>query len=195
MIVEQGLMIVEVFVEYQNRPGEQKAMTDFNHQQSLFGNHQSNLHWLSFLTRQFMLILPLITLLVGCGDNGGRVPVTGVVTFDGKPLEDGNITFGGDQGAAGIGKIVNGSFSLSETGNETGVLPGNYTVIIGSWFEERGTVMANGAFSPGKTRIPLIYLEPDQSGLVAEVKQGTKNHFTFELTSDVKKGGSDSSKK
>jgi hypothetical protein len=138
------------------------------------------------ITRYLMLI-PLLLPLTGCGDNGGRVPVTGTVTFDGEPLEDGNITLGGPQGAAGVGQIVNGSFSMSETANEPGVLPGSYTVIIGSWFVERGAVMEDGSFSPGKTRIPLIYLEPDKSGLVAEVKADSKNHFTFELSSDVKK--------
>ena len=138
--------------------------------------------------RVMMLLLCLVAV-VGCGDNGGRVPVTGMVTFDGKPLENGNITFGGDQGAAGIGQIVNGNFSLSETAEEDGVLPGSYTVIIGSWFEERGSVRDDGSFSPGKTRIPLIYLEPEKSGLKAEVKSGEKNHFTFDLKSTAGKSG------
>ncbi len=129
----------------------------------------------------------LVLLVAGCGDNGGRVPVTGLVTFDGKPLEDGNIVFSGEQGAAGVGKIVNGSFTMSETGEETGVLPGSYSVLISSWFEELGAVQPNGSFSPGKPRIPLYYRDPKKSGLTVEVKQGEKNYFTFELSSDVGK--------
>ncbi len=137
--------------------------------------------------RTICVLCLLFIFSIGCRDTGGRVPVTGVVMFDGKPLENGNITFGGDQGAAGVGQIVNGNFSLNETGNEEGVLPGSYSVIIGSWFEERGSVREDGSFSPGKTRIPLVYLEPQKSGLSAEVKPQGKNHFTFELKSDAGK--------
>ena len=128
----------------------------------------------------------MLALSVGCGNNDGRVVVTGEVTFDGKPLEDGNITFGGAQGAAGAGKIVDGKFSLAESGDEQGVQPGSYDVLISSWFEERGSVREDGSFSPGKTRIPLSYVDPKKSGLKAEVKSGEKNHFTFELKSDAK---------
>ncbi len=88
--------------------------------------------------------------------------------------------------AAGAGKIANGKFSLSESGDEEGVQPGSYDVLISSWFEERGSVREDGSFSPGKTRIPLTYLDPSKSGLKAEVKSGQKNHFTFELKSAAK---------
>ena len=80
-------------------------------------------------------LLMVVALVAGCGDNRGRVPVTGTVLFDGKPLASGIIRFGGDQGVAGAGQIVNGSFSLSETGSQTGVLPGTYEVMIASWVE------------------------------------------------------------
>ncbi len=76
-------------------------------------------------------------------------------------------------------------FSLSESGAESGVQPGSYDVfLIGSWVEERGSVRADGSFSPGITRIPLLYLDPKKSGLKAEVKKGERNHFTFNLKSD-----------
>lgn len=128
----------------------------------------------------------IVVLCAGCGNGDGRVSVTGEVTFDGQPLEDGNITFGGAQGAAGAGKIVNGKFSLDESGDESGVQPGSYDVLISSWFEERGSVREDGSFAPGKTRIPLSYIDPQKSGLKAEVKSGEKNHFKFELKSDKK---------
>ncbi len=47
------------------------------------------------LITNLCVCLLTIALGTGCGNNGGRVTVTGEVTFDGKPLEDGNITFGG----------------------------------------------------------------------------------------------------
>lgn len=138
----------------------------------------------SMIRMRLFLALLLALYVVGCGDNGGRVPVTGTVLFDGKPLESGHISFGGDQGAAGVGAIVHGEFSLSETANQDGVLPGKYVVLIHSWVEERGSVRADGSFSPGITRIPLLYLDPAKSGLTAEVKGDDTNRFSFELKSD-----------
>jgi len=130
--------------------------------------------------------LPVLLLLgaIGCGPGRGRVPVTGTVTFDGQALEKGAIRFGGEQGAAGVGDIVNGRFSMSETGSQQGVLPGKYEVLISSWIEERGSVRPDGSFSPGITRIPLLYLDPARSGLTAEVKASQANDFRFELKSD-----------
>ena len=125
----------------------------------------------------------LVALVLGCGDNRGRVPVSGTVLFDGKPLESGTVRFGGDQGAAGVGPIVNGAFSLNESGSQSGVLPGKYDVFIASWVEERGSVRKDGSFSPGITRIPLMYLEPEKSGLKAEVVKGQANKFSFEVKS------------
>ena len=87
--------------------------------------------------------IAVLLLFSGCGDNGGRVPVNGVVTFDGKPLEDGSVVFSGDKGAAGVGKIVNGNFSLSESGEQTGVQPGSYTVLVQSWIEELGSDLSS----------------------------------------------------
>jgi len=129
------------------------------------------------------LSIAVLFMFSGCGDNSGRVPVNGVVTFDGKPLEDGSVVFSGDKGAAGVGKIVNGNFSLSESGEQTGVQPGSYTVLVQSWIEELGSVQPNGSFSPGKPRIPLSYMDVKKSGLAAEVKSGQTNQFTFDLTS------------
>ena len=129
-------------------------------------------------------LLAIVLLAAGCGPGHGRVPVTGAVTFDGKPLEKGAIRFGGEQGAAGVGEIVNGRFSMSETGSQAGVLPGKYDVLISSWIEERGSVRPDGSFSPGITRIPLIYLDPAKSGLTAEVKAGQTNDFRFDLRSE-----------
>lgn len=143
---------------------------------------------------QPLLLFLFCALFAGCGDSRGRVPVTGRVLFDGQPLESGSVRLGGDQGAAGVGQIVNGAFSLNENASQKGVLPGKYEVLISSWVEERGSVRPNGSFSPGITRIPLIYLDPAKSGLTAEVKSGQKNHFTFELTSNVKDEGAASAK-
>ncbi len=133
--------------------------------------------------RWIAVSIAMLLVFSGCGNNGGRVVVIGVVTFDGKPLEDGSVVFSGEKGAAGVGKVVNGNFSLSESGEQPGVQPGSYTVLVQSWFEELGSVQPNGSFSPGKPRIPLSYMDAKKSGLTAEVKSGQTNKFTFDLSS------------
>lgn len=139
--------------------------------------------------KHFVYIHCLLQILciIGCSNNHGRVPVTGEVNFDGKPLESGNISFGGEKGAAGVSQIVNGKFTMSESAGQSGVQPGSYDVLINSWVEERGSVRADGSFSPGITRIPLLYLEPAKSGLKAEVKSSDKNHFVFDLKGEASK--------
>jgi hypothetical protein len=57
------------------------------------------------------------------------------------------------------------------------------TQSITSWIEERGSVRKDGSFSPGITRIRIVYLEPEKTGLKAEVVKGQANKFTFEVKS------------
>jgi hypothetical protein len=75
-------------------------------------------------------LLPL-ALLAGCGPENplGRKALSGNVTLDGGPLEQGNIEFhpispGGVQSG---GQIIDGSYSIPE---DEGVTPGKYRVAI-----------------------------------------------------------------
>jgi len=78
----------------------------------------------------FFLTLAVSSLvLTGCG--GGHVPVTGVVTVDGKPVEGATVTFiteDGKQSASGQ-TDSSGNFSLSDSG-KPGARPGSYKVIV-----------------------------------------------------------------
>jgi hypothetical protein len=67
--------------------------------------------------------------LSGCGPS--YVPVNGVVTMDGKPVEGATVTFiteDGTQSASGQ-TDASGNFSLTAGGKE-GVLPGTYKVMV-----------------------------------------------------------------
>jgi hypothetical protein len=76
--------------------------------------------------RYLFFILLLLLLLSGCRNNNpqGRVPVRGEVTFDGKPLEQGEILFSSIVGTTPTvttgSSIKNGKFSLSA---EHGLIP------------------------------------------------------------------------
>ncbi len=67
-------------------------------------------------------------LLLGCGSSGTGVYVTGTVTFDGNPVETGQIAFEPQQvGVMAVAMIVNGSYQLPR---ERPLTPGRYLVRI-----------------------------------------------------------------
>jgi len=64
---------------------------------------------------RMLLLLAFLVPLVGCGDSGPpTAEITGLVTFDGKPVEKGGIIFRPTDGeaAARQGDIVDGKYTL-----------------------------------------------------------------------------------
>jgi hypothetical protein len=76
--------------------------------------------------RYLIFILLLLPIFTGCNNNNpqGRVPIRGEVTFDGKPLEKGDILFVSVAGSTPIistgSPIKEGKFSLPA---EHGLIP------------------------------------------------------------------------
>jgi hypothetical protein len=115
-------------------------------------------------------MLPAVLLLLaGCG--GELIPVTGSVTFGGRPLPSGTVGFHGtSQGTTGYGNVANGRYA-AKTGNRFGLKPGLYRV----------TLMAHGDPPPGgvsemPTAPPLLtppkYASPETSPLSFDVRPG-----------------------
>lgn len=145
--------------------------------------------------------------LEGCGSGRPKtVPVTGVVTLDGKPIEGANVTFYPDTGEAtgttGQQKKSDtasrpatgatdkdGKFTLKTFEPGDGALPGKYKVAIikkevtGFLADKDG--LSGGIAPEGikeKWIIPPKYADPNKSGLTAEVKVGMQP-LEFKLTS------------
>ena len=76
----------------------------------------------------FLLLLSflIITSLVGCGDPNGRQPISGVVTFQGKPLDQGIIEFSSSATMSGA-PIIGGKYTVPA---DSGLEPGVYKVCI-----------------------------------------------------------------
>jgi hypothetical protein len=112
--------------------------------------------------------------LVGCGAGDGKIPVSGVVTFDGAPMPDGYVTFtpegGGTPAAA---PIAAGKFEL-------GVKPGAHRVEIEAsrFVGEKNEIMG---LQPREQYVPARY--NSETTLTSEVTADGENDFTFELTS------------
>ena len=76
-------------------------------------------------------LLRALAIAAGCGEDDGigtRYPVTGNVTYNGKPVESGMITFTPDNPDAGrvaTGNIRDGYYSLTTLAPDDGALPGS----------------------------------------------------------------------
>lgn len=145
--------------------------------------------------------LPAVILLlggVGCGDQR-YVPVSGTVTYNGKPLPKVQVMFqplaSGGVDAGGVGSFAltddNGKFSLqAATSSPTGgALVGKHQVRI-AFPPQGGTVADNDsdAANPGKGKgIPKLATQPipekynTESTLTFEVPPGGTSKADFQL--------------
>src|SRR5262245_26249557 len=136
---------------------------------------------------QFSTFLTLgagVCLLAGCGDRfDGRVAVSGNVTLEGAPLNDGTITFEpiDGQGSTSGAAIENGEYAIDR---KVGLKPGKYRVMITAGDgktraddEEAGG--PGGANIVSVDRIPPEYNERTQQQI--EVKAEGPNKFDFAI--------------
>ena len=84
-----------------------------------------------------------------------RFPVSGTVTYNGRPLGQGKISFlpSNPAGSQADGQIVSGRYTLMSFAPGDGASPGTYTIII---------------VSPS---IPARYQSPSTSGLTAAIQK------------------------
>jgi hypothetical protein len=121
------------------------------------------------------LLLSLVPLAAGCGRQ--TCTVTGQVTFDGQPIELGEISFvpvdgaGTSEGAV----ITRGEFSCE-------VHPGKKQIRIRASRPVPGKPADPLMGPPREDFLPARY--NDSSTMTEEIQSGQPNEFTFELTSD-----------
>jgi len=135
---------------------------------------------------QLVLRVAALALVLACsfaaGCGGGPLTVKGNVSYDGKPVEDGSITFepADGKGPALGGKIEGGHYEVSGP-----ALPGKKTVrIIAA--RKTGRQIDAGPPAPKGTKtdeidryIPAIY--NDKSTLTVDVVSGKVNEHDFPL--------------
>ena len=114
--------------------------------------------------------LSWVILLSGCGGSVYRTaPVGGTVTYQGKPVTSGTVTFVPETpGPAASGAIrPDGTYVLSTDG-VPGAVPGRYTVMIISLGNTAGVLPEQRNPLP-PLRLPEKYSNNRRSGLTAEV--------------------------
>ena len=122
-------------------------------------------------------------LLCGCGGGGlTRVPVSGQVTLDGKPLANGSITFiPVGQGITAGGRIVDAHYELS---SKDGLVPATYQVRINASEPTGRTIVdpvGNIEIPDMRNVIPPRYNM--RTELSAKVTAEGPNRFDYDLKS------------
>lgn len=157
------------------------------------------------MQRSGIAFVAFITILgsVSCqpADRLGFTPVEGRVTFDGQPLERGEIRFAPDSAAGTIGPqsvsplSSGGTFVLRGPGGRLGAVPGQHRVYLAMPVENgppTPPIEIDGKLvdreeavqpTPGGRRVPGRYLAPETSGLTATITRGEPGRFEFDLVS------------
>lgn len=136
-----------------------------------------------------LLLLASASLMLcsGCFGQKGleTAPVTGVVTYNGKPLPYGRVSFRPQAGSPATGDIQSdGSFSLSTYGNGDGAIVGTHQVSITATEADAGNMAetaVNTEMVVPKSLIPKKYTSFSTSEIIAEVVASGENKFTLEL--------------
>jgi len=114
----------------------------------------------------------------GCGSSGpvmGRV--SGNVTFRGKPLEKGTVTFIATDGERpnATGTIQDGYYALQTTEPGDGAVVGEYKVAVSDIDPDKFNSALPGApAKPPRSGLPKKYLNADNSGLTFKVEPGSQ---------------------
>lgn len=126
--------------------------------------------------------LVVSAFLIGCGPGNelGRVPIGGIVTLDGQPLDRGSVSFEPvGEGTSSGATITNGTFEIPE---EKGLPPGKYKVRV---FSSAGEAAAPEDQPPGesnvieKERIPKSWNTATDQEI--EVNESGENQYTFDI--------------
>lgn len=130
----------------------------------------------------------LLFATVGCGsDDGlGRRAVSGSVTLDGSPLEDGSIAFQPvEKSKTPSGALISkGKYSIAR---EQGLPPGKYRVEINAIKPGTGMTLPEGKFPGEEVGIPQQEMIPaswnSKSKQFIEISESGSTEFKHEISS------------
>jgi len=115
-------------------------------------------------------VLGLAILTVGCGTGGAALPVNGIVTWDGTPLDGAAVTFYPEEKSVPTGGTArtgsDGKFVVLGPKGERGLAPGRYKVTVSKMKGGPVTdqpVIAAVTEADLKDDLPAIYSNPAKS--------------------------------
>lgn len=115
----------------------------------------------------------LLSPLAGCGGGGGgaALPVSGIVTLDGKPVPAARVTFYPEKGTEGNGGAAetgtDGKFVIADSKGQPGLVAGKYRATVNKGQPNRPVSEESvGAVVEGvdiKDDFPAIYSDPSKT--------------------------------
>ncbi len=137
------------------------------------------------IRRASWLILLVISALgvPGCGPGRERGTLTGTVTFQGRPVTDGEVFFYDDADAVYMTASIkpDGTFEVV-TAEGKGIWAGNYRVAVAPRrVDPEIGVPTQPTVIPRPSDIPPRYWTPKTSGIEFEVKEGENRPLEIEL--------------
>jgi len=126
-----------------------------------------------------LLVLAIFASALGCGKNDpfGRQPIKGFITWDGKPIKYGSISFepAERQPAGAAASIRDGVFDIPRP---AGPCPGKYDV----WLHATDHPGERVDLPPPKEILPQKFLsKPPAQIMVEQVTDDKPNEFKFDL--------------
>ncbi len=128
------------------------------------------------------IVCLLMGSITGCGaGNNGRLPVSGVITLKGEPLDDGTIEFSSSSVKSGA-SIIRGKYSMPA---DQGLSPGKYKVMITAGDGKTPADSPDGMPGPtganiiSKDRIPAEYNTNSTQEVTVTDKGPNKFDFTI----------------
>jgi hypothetical protein len=133
----------------------------------------------------FVVLLTLAIASIGCKKGGPELaPVSGKVTYQGKPLPFGSVIFQPESGRTSTGDIQpDGTFRMAIAGRGDGAAVGKNNVRIACFTNQDPSKKGPGgaAIALGKPLIPQKYLSCETSGIEVDVRSGSNDPVVFEL--------------
>jgi hypothetical protein len=149
-------------------------------------------NFMGFQRSLAVVLAGLLMAAAGCGSGQGTVPVDGIVTLDGQPLEGAAVSFAPAKGRPATAQTdAAGKFKLTTFAAGDGAMPGPYKVGVSKMeapAAPSGNVQSTspdgktqlsgpsslrgGAPPQPKSLLPAKYLNPNTSGITVEVKAG-----------------------
>src|SRR5262245_31583781 len=126
--------------------------------------------------------LLLALAVLGCGRDDKLTPVRGQVFYHGLPLAGGTIVFTPDAERGGRGPLACGEIDAEgrytlHTGDQPGAVSGWHRITVAPVTPPAQTASTGGTPVP----LPRKYSDPEQSGLLREIKAGVVAEQDFHL--------------
>lgn len=142
---------------------------------------------MSFLIRRISILIGfmLFALLTGCGSDQAKTAIVkGTITFKGKPVPNGTVTFIPlGEGPAATGELQkDGSYTLKTYKDADGAVLGKHKVIVVAMEDMAGRLPEDRTPTPPPI-VPHKYTSAATTDLQAEVKEG-ENIVDFDLKGD-----------